>query len=87
MAGHRALTIALAALALISAAAVLPALAPAPLLSTAHTEPNDVDGDEVLDELDNCPNTPNGSQLDTDNDAEAGPDLWRALNGESRRRP
>lgn len=72
MAGHRALTIALAALALICAAAVLPALAPAPLLSTAqaHPEPNDVDGDEVLNELDNCPNTPNGSQLNTDNDAE-----------------
>lgn len=49
-----------------------PALAPAQLLTAAqaHPEPNDVDGDEVLNELDNCPNTPNGSQLNTDGDAE-----------------
>ena len=34
----------------------------------AHPEPNDVDGDEVLNELDNCPTVPNGSQLNTDGD-------------------
>ena len=32
----------------------------------AHPEPNDVDGDEVRNEVDNCPNDRNGSQLDTD---------------------
>jgi hypothetical protein len=34
----------------------------------AHPEPNDVDGDEVRNEVDNCPNVRNGSQLDTDRD-------------------
>ena len=33
-----------------------------------HPEPGDVDGDEVRDEVDNCPNARNGSQLDTDGD-------------------
>jgi Thrombospondin type 3 repeat len=72
MAGHRALTIAVAALAAVCAAVAMPALAPAPLapLAHAHPEPNDVDGDEVLNERDNCPTTPNGSQLDTDADGQ-----------------
>ena len=30
---------------------------------------NDADGDGILDELDNCPDTPNADQTDTDNDA------------------
>ena len=34
----------------------------------AHPEPNDVDGDEVLNEVDNCPNHKNGTQTDTDGD-------------------
>ena len=34
----------------------------------AHPEPNDVDGDEVLNEVDNCPYDKNGSQLDSDHD-------------------
>jgi Thrombospondin type 3 repeat/RTX calcium-binding nonapeptide repeat (4 copies) len=34
----------------------------------AHPEPGDVDGDEVRDEVDNCPTVKNGSQLDTDGD-------------------
>ena len=33
-----------------------------------HPEPGDVDGDEVRDEVDNCPNDRNGSQVDTDGD-------------------
>ena len=36
----------------------------------AHPEPGDVDGDEVRDEVDNCPNHKNGSQLDTDGDGQ-----------------
>jgi hypothetical protein len=32
----------------------------------AHPEPKDVDGDTVLNELDNCPTTPNGAQVNTD---------------------
>jgi RTX calcium-binding nonapeptide repeat (4 copies)/Thrombospondin type 3 repeat len=35
-----------------------------------HPEPGDVDGDEVRDEVDNCPSVKNGSQLNTDGDAE-----------------
>lgn len=72
MVGLRAVTIAFAALALAGGAALVPAAAPAPLVTAAlaHPEPNDVDGDEVLNELDNCPNTPNGSQLNTDGDGE-----------------
>jgi hypothetical protein len=34
----------------------------------AHPEPNDVDGDEVRNEFDNCPTVKNGGQLDTDGD-------------------
>jgi hypothetical protein len=68
MVGHRALTIALAALAVMGAAATMLALAPAPLapVASAHPEPNDVDGDEVVNDRDNCPTIPNGSQLNTD---------------------
>ena len=36
----------------------------------AHPEPGDVDGDEVPDELDNCPTVKNGSQIDTDGDGQ-----------------
>ena len=36
----------------------------------AHPEPGDVDGDEVRDVVDNCPNHKNGSQLDTDADGQ-----------------
>src|SRR5687767_832401 len=32
----------------------------------AHPEPNDLDGDGILNVNDNCPTTPNGSQLNTD---------------------
>jgi hypothetical protein len=32
----------------------------------AHPEPNDVDGDEVLNAVDNCPTVRNGSQINTD---------------------
>jgi Thrombospondin type 3 repeat/RTX calcium-binding nonapeptide repeat (4 copies) len=38
------------------------------LARAAHPEPNDVDGDEVRNEVDNCPDVRNGSQLDTDRD-------------------
>jgi hypothetical protein len=34
----------------------------------AHPEPNDVDGDEVPNAIDNCATVKNGSQLDTDGD-------------------
>ena len=43
--------------------------APGPLARAAHPEPGDVDGDEVRDELDNCPTVKNGSQVNTDGDA------------------
>ncbi len=36
----------------------------------AHPEPGDVDGDEVGDAADNCPNHKNGSQLDSDFDGQ-----------------
>ena len=36
----------------------------------AHPEPGDTDGDEVRDEVDNCPTVKNGSQLDTDGDGQ-----------------
>jgi Ca2+-binding RTX toxin-like protein len=38
-----------------------------------HPEPGDVDGDEVRDELDNCPTTKNGSQVNTDRATEPTP--------------
>lgn len=67
----RALTIVVTALAFGCGAAILAAGAPAPLSAVAHAhpEPGDVDGDTVRDEVDNCPTTPNGSQLNTDGDA------------------
>jgi hypothetical protein len=40
----------------------------APAAAAAHPEPGDRDGDEVRDEVDNCPDTPNGAQTDTDRD-------------------
>jgi hypothetical protein len=68
MGGHKPLTIVLAVLAAACGAAALPAAAPAPLVAVAlaHPEPNDVDGDTVLNENDNCPTAPNGAQLNTD---------------------
>jgi len=36
--------------------------------ASRHPEPNDVDGDEVRNEVDNCPDVRNGSQLDTNGD-------------------
>ena len=41
----------------------------------AHPEPGDVDGDEVRDEFDNCPNDRNGSQVNTDRDLVADPPM------------
>ena len=38
------------------------------LAQASHPEPDDVDGDEVRNEVDNCPNDRNGSQVDTDAD-------------------
>jgi hypothetical protein len=39
------------------------------LATTArHPTPNDVDGDEILNDFDNCPTVKNGSQIDTDHD-------------------
>lgn len=71
MAWLRAFTIAALALA-VAWGAMLVAAAPAPLgaVAQAHPEPGDVDGDTVPDAADNCPTTPNGSQLNTDGDAE-----------------
>ncbi len=40
----------------------------APGTATAHPEPGDRDGDGVKDEVDNCPDRPNGSQVDNDRD-------------------
>jgi hypothetical protein len=49
-------------------AAAVAASAPASIgaAAIAHPEPNDVDGDTILNELDNCPTTPNGAQINTD---------------------
>ena len=71
MAGLRVVTIVVAALAFACGAVLLVAAAPAPLSAAAqaHPEPGDVDGDTVRDEVDNCLNVPNGSQLNTDGDA------------------
>lgn len=38
-----------------------------------HPEPGDVDGDEVRDEVDNCPTVKNGSQVNTDRGTEPSP--------------
>ena len=38
----------------------------------AHPEPNDVDGDEVPNAIDNCPSVRNGSQTNTDRDSAGG---------------
>ena len=43
-------------------------LAMAASVAAAHPEPNDVDGDGVLNERDNCVNTRNADQKDTDGD-------------------
>ena len=43
-------------------------LAVGPGLAAAHPEPNDVDGDGVLNERDNCATTRNADQKDTDGD-------------------
>ncbi len=40
------------------------------LARASHPEPNDVDGDEVRNEVDNCPEVRNGSQIDTDGDGD-----------------
>jgi hypothetical protein len=45
----------------------------APIAHAAHPEPNDVDGDEVRNEVDNCPDVRNGSQVNTDRDMEPDP--------------
>ncbi len=60
-----------AVVALAFGAAALVASAPAPLGSAAaaHPEPGDEDGDLIKTVVDNCPNTPNGTQIDTDGDA------------------
>ena len=42
----------------------------ASIRAAAHPEPGDVDGDEVRDEVDNCPTVRNGSQLNTDGEGE-----------------
>ena len=67
MAWLRALTIAAIAAA-VACGATLVAAAPAPLgaVAHAHPEPGDIDGDEILDGVDNCPTTPNGSQVNSD---------------------
>ena len=39
-------------------------------VAAAHPEPGDVDGDLIKNEVDNCPTTPNGAQVNTDGDAE-----------------
>jgi hypothetical protein len=36
----------------------------------AHPEPGDIDGDEVRDEVDNCPTVKNGSQVNADGDGQ-----------------
>lgn len=64
------LVVLLAVASLVGAAAgAVPA---GPAVAWAHPEPGDVDGDEVRDEQDNCPNTPNGSQANTDGLADGG---------------
>lgn len=70
MVSARAIVLVVLALTLVAATAS--GAAPAPLggIALAHPEPNDVDGDEVPNERDNCLTTPNGSQLNTDGDAQ-----------------
>ena len=45
----------------------------APVSAARHPEPGDVDGDEVRDEVDNCPTVKNGQQTNTDRDFAAVP--------------
>ena len=45
----------------------------ATMTHAAHPEPGDVDGDEVRDEVDNCPLVRNGSQVNTDRASEPAP--------------
>ena len=72
--GLRALTAVLAVLAVAGAAPALVAVAPASLsaVALAHPEPNDVDGDSVLNENDNCPTVQNGSQVNSDGAPDGG---------------
>ena len=57
----------LVVLALASVAVALVASAPAAVgVAVAHPEPKDLDGDTVLNELDNCVYVPNGAQVNTD---------------------
>ncbi len=68
--GPRTILVVLAAVIAAGLVAGLSATASLSLtaVAEAHPEPNDVDGDEVLNELDNCPTVKNGLQVDTDGD-------------------
>jgi hypothetical protein len=69
--GPRILVVVLTSLACgCGAAGLLAAPAPLTAVAAAHPEPKDVDGDTVLNEVDNCPTTPNGAQVNTDGDAQ-----------------
>ena len=52
----------------------------------AHPEPGDADGDEVRDEVDNCPTAKNGSQTNTDTQPASRTPTARATPATRRRR-
>lgn len=62
----------LVVLALAGGAALLALAAPSSIgaVAAAHPEPNDLDGDLVVNADDNCPTTSNGTQINTDGDAQ-----------------
>jgi hypothetical protein len=58
----------IAVLALACGAAVVAGSAPTSIgaVAAAHPEPSDLDGDLIKNEVDNCPTTSNGTQINTD---------------------
>ena len=62
----------IAVLVLACGAAVVAGSGPAFIgaVAAAHPEPGDLDGDLVKNEVDNCPTTANGTQINTDGDSE-----------------
>jgi len=66
------LRVLIAVLALACGAVAVVAGAPAGVgaAAGAHPEPSDLDGDLIKNEADNCPTTANGTQINTDGDAQ-----------------
>jgi Thrombospondin type 3 repeat len=62
----------LLAFGLVAGVATTPSVLESPSVAAAHPEPGDIDGDGVGDKVDNCPETRNGDQRNTDSDTPNG---------------